>query len=49
MNSPEDEKFKLFCQQICNFENLGNETLLIVDYKYVHVRKPAFGWLAAKL
>ena len=25
-----------------------NETLFIADYKYVHVRKSVFGWLAAK-
>ena len=49
MNSQENEKFELFFQQTCNFENSGNETLFIVDYKYAHVRKSAFGWLAAKL
>ena len=48
MNSQENEKFEFFCQETCNFQNLGNETLFIADYKYVHVRKSAFGWLTAK-
>ena len=42
-----NEKFKLLFQRTYDFQNLGNETVFIADYK--NVKKSAFDLLATKL
>ena len=36
LNSQGNEKFELFSQGYYNFQNLGNETLLIADYEDIN-------------
>ena len=31
------EKFELFSQRNCNFQNLKNETLVVTDYEYAKI------------
>ena len=47
LNSKRNEKFELFSQGTDDFQNTGNETLLIINHE--NVKKSAFDWLTAKL
>ena len=47
LNFQGNEKLKLFSQETYDFQNLGNQTLLIVGHE--NVKKSAINYLAAKL